>query len=395
MLREREKQRRLFLADWKRMALQSIKGRIRIMPIHDQFDFNQKPFLVIWETTRACDLACVHCRACAQPLPAPDELTTEQGKMLLRQIQEAGAPLVVFSGGDALKRPDIFELIREAKRLRLRAAAIPAVTPALTPEVFKEFKAAGLDQLAFSLDDADPVVHDQFRRTPGVFDRTLEAVRLAREAGLGVQINSLVNVHNQDRLEPLMRLMEGLDIVFWEVFFLVPMGRGKDVEVMTPELFDAAFKKIYAFGKRVPFIIKVTEAPHYRRYFLEQEEKQEARKVALLGSSAHGKKNVRQQAGRVNSGKGFAFVSYRGDVYPSGFLPIATGNILQTPIGEIYRNHPVFRELRNESLLKGRCGLCEYRETCGGSRARAYALTGDYLAEDPTCAYQPACVLKT
>ncbi len=363
--------------------------------VNDQFDFNQKPFLVIWETTRACDLACVHCRASAQPLAEPDELTTEQGKTLLRQIQEAGAPLVVFSGGDALKRPDLFELIREAKRLRLRAAAIPAVTPALTPAVFKELKAAGLDQVAFSLDDADPGVHDEFRRKPGIFNRTIEALRLAREAGLGVQINSLVNVHNQDRLESLMSLVEKQEIVFWEVFFLVPMGRGKDVELMAPELFDAAFKKIYAFGKRVPFIIKVTEAPHYRRYFLEQEESREVRKVPLPGHNAPRGGVVRQQAGRVNSGKGFAFVSYRGDVYPSGFLPVLAGNVLRTPLGEIYRNHPVFRELRDGSLLKGRCGLCEYQEVCGGSRARAYAMTGDYLAEDPTCAYQPAPVFET
>lgn len=355
----------------------------------DGFDFNEKPFLVIWETTRACDLACLHCRASAQPCPEPDELTTDQGKSLLKQIHDLGAPLVVLSGGDVLKRPDIFELIEEGKRLRLRVAAIPAVTPMLTPAVFKKFKDSGLDQLAFSLDDADPRVHDEFRRTPGVFERTLEAVRIARESGLGVQINSLINIHNHDRLDALMALVEKLGIVFWEVFFLVPMGRGKHMEVIHADLFEAAFKKIYAFGKRVPFIIKVTEAPQYRRYFMEQEQ-ENAQKVSLLGrADVSDRRPARQHAGRVNSGRGFAFVSYRGDVFPSGFLPIKTGNILERPLADIYRNHPVFRELRDGSLLKGRCGVCEYREICGGSRARAYALTGDYLAEDPSCDYLP------
>lgn len=361
------------------------------MSLHDEMDFNQKPFLVIWETTRACDLACLHCRASAQPLPEPDELTTAQGKLLLEQIRDSGAPLVVLSGGDALKRPDIFELIAEAKRLRLRVATIPAVTSSLTPEVFKKFKDAGLDQIAFSLDDADPAVHDGFRRTPGVFAKTLEAVKLAREAGLGVQINSLINIHNQDRMEPLMDLVKQLDLVFWEVFFLVPMGRGKDVELMSAELFEKAFAKIYQFGKNVPFIIKVTEAPHYRRYFMTQENKVTAEKVPLLGKvHSSGRPIVRQHAGKVNSGKGFAFVNYRGDVFPSGFLPVKTGNILDRPLGDIYRNHPVFKELRNESLLKGRCGLCEYRDICGGSRSRAFALTGDYLGEDPACGYIPS-----
>ncbi len=358
-----------------------------------EIDFSQKPLLVIWETTRACDLACLHCRASAQPAPEPDELNSEQGKELLRQIRDIGTKLVVFSGGDILKRPDIFELIREAKRFNLRVGAIPAVTPALTPAVIRQLKEAGVDQLAFSLDDADPEVHDSFRRTSGVFARTLEAVRLARAEGLGVQINSLINVHNQDRLTALMNLIEGLDLVFWEVFFLVPMGRGKDVPLMTADLFEKAFEKIYAFGKRVPFIIKVTEAPHYRRYFMERARQEIPEPLKLPGvSGISAPRPMPQQAGKVNSGKGFAFVSYRGDVFPSGFLPIKTGNILDRPLSDLYRNHPVFNELRDPALLKGRCGQCEYREPCGGSRSRAYALTGDYLAEDPSCSYIPASV---
>lgn len=360
--------------------------------MHERMDFNQRPFLVIWETTRACDLACLHCRACAQPFPEPDELDTRQAFELLRQIHEMGTALVVFSGGDVLKRPDIEELIAEAKRLGLRLGVIPAVTPLLTRDVFQRFKDLGVDQVAFSLDDAHPAVHDGFRRTAGVFARTIAAVRMAREEGLGVQINSLINVHNQQRIDPLIELVERLGIVFWEVFFLVPTGRGKDVPLMVPELFERAFEKIYRLGQRAPFIIKVTEAPHYRRYFLEQERQRYVDGAARpeLAPSA-----VRQQSGRVNSGKGFVFVNYRGDVYPSGFLPIKTGNILDRPLADIYRNHPVFRELRDRTLLKGKCGRCEYSEICGGSRSRAYALTGDYLAEDVSCSFQPRSVPVT
>ncbi len=362
------------------------------MSMREGLDFNQSPLLVIWETTRACDLACLHCRASAQPNPEPDELTTEQGKVLLKQIKELGTGLVVFSGGDILKRPDIFELIEDAKRLRLRVGAIPAVTPALTPEVIRHLKQSGVDQLAFSLDDADPAVHDAFRRTPGVYAKTIEAVKLARAEGLGVQINSLVNVHNQDRLDSLISVIEKLDIVFWEVFFLVPMGRGKEVPVMNPELFEMAFEKIYALGKRARFIIKVTEAPHYRRYFAERQRMENAGADLQSGhvSAESAAGPVRQQAGKVNSGKGFVFVSHKGDVYPSGFLPVHTGNILDRPLSDIYRNHPVFRGLRDRTLLKGRCGRCEYSEVCGGSRSRAYAMTGDYYAEDPGCSYQPS-----
>lgn len=373
------------------------RGDIRM----SAFDFSERPFLVIWETTHACDLACVHCRAQAEPAPSPEELTTEEGLRLVDEVKAMGTPILVFSGGDPLKRKDLPELVRHAKSLGLRTGAIPAVTPLLTRERIFALKEAGLDQIAFSLDAADPAVHDSFRRVEGVFARTLESVKHAREAGLAVQINSLINVHNAEAMDPLIALVETLPIVFWEVFFLVPMGRGKDLTLMSARKFDEAFEKLHALSKRARFILKVTEAPHYRMFCIEKDRKdadgksaagQTPRLPGYLKGSGHsthaGSISLAPQG--VNSGKGFTFVSYRGEIMPSGFLPIAAGNVKKDSLGKVYREAPVFRELRDKSLLKGKCGICSYADLCGGSRARAYAFTGDYLAEDPNCSYEPS-----
>ncbi len=329
-------------------------------------------------------------------MPAPDELTTDEGKKLIRDVKKMGTPILVFSGGDPLKRSDIFDLVKYARSLGLRTGVIPAVTSLLTIDKLERLKAAGLDQVAFSLDAAEPSEHDAFRRVEGVYHRTLNAVQWARDVGLAVQINSLVNVHNSSQLDKLIGLIEGLDIVFWEIFFLVPMGRGKELPLLDAQKFEEQFEKIYALSKRVKFVIKVTEAPHYRRFYMEKE-------LAAKSTNGHPVKNKlfghRGEGGHpkriglapqgVNSGKGFTFISYRGDICPSGFLPIPAGNVRKDDLSHVYRTAPIMRELRDTKLLKGKCGLCEYKDACGGSRARAYALTGDYLAEDTSCAYIP------
>lgn len=363
------------------------------MPAMPQF--SKAPFLVIWETTRACDLACVHCRAQAEPEPKPDELTREEGFRLIDQTADMGTPILVFSGGDPLKRAELNDWVRHAKARGLRAGAIPAVTPLLTREKIIGLRDAGLDQIAFSLDDARAQQHEAFRRVEGVYQRTLEAVRLSREAGLHVQINSLINVHNTDALDPLIELIEKMGIVFWEVFFLVPTGRGKDLPVLEAEKFERAFQKIYELSKRVPFVIKVTEAPHYRRFVHEAKGLPKpvpgapARLAEELRRASGPDGSIGHAPGGVNAGKGFCFVSYNGEVFPSGFLAVSGGSLREKSLAEIYRDSSVFRQLRDASLLKGRCGRCEYRELCGGSRSRAWAVTGDYLEEDPCCAYQP------
>jgi len=364
------------------------------------FDFNQRPFLVIWETTHACDLACQHCRASADPLPSPDELTHEEAKKLIREIKAMGCPILVFSGGDPLKRADLFDLISYSKSLELRTGTIPAVTPLLTEDKVKRLKQCGLDQIAFSLDAATAKEHDRFRRVEGVFDQTLRFVQIAHNAGLSVQINSLVNVHNLESFDALINLVESLPIVFWEVFFLVPVGRGTELTMLQAEKFEEAFSKIYRLSQRAEFLVKITEAPHYRRFYIEQELANISETLPQgeitpkeLPAYLRQKQGPRGGLGRapqgVNAGKGFVFVSHRGEVFPSGFLPLEAGHLRKQSLAEIYRQSPLMRELRNADLLKGRCGVCVYREVCGGSRSRAYALTGDYLAEDPGCAYQP------
>lgn len=372
----------------------------------NQFDFNQRPFLVIWEMTHACDLECIHCRASAEPDPDPNELSHEEGLRLIREVREMGTPILIFSGGDPLKRNDLPELIRYGKSLGLRIGAIPAVTPLLTRQRIQELKECSLDQIAFSLDAANAEGHDAFRKVAGVFQRTLESIATAKELGLAVQINSLVNIHNADCLDALIALIEPMGIVFWEVFFLVPTGRGKELPLLTAEKFDQAFEKIYALSRRVSAIIKVTEAPHYRRFYFEKEMARQgipARNLTRKDidmpeflTKAYGPKgSIGNAPMGVNSGKGFIFISHLGEVFPSGFLPLEAGNIRNQSLWDIYQNSPILKELRDPALLKGRCGICPYRSICGGSRSRAYALRGDYLEEDDGCSYQPEqCVAK-
>jgi radical SAM protein len=364
------------------------------------FDFDKKPFLVCWETTSACDLACVHCRASAQPEPAPDELNFEESMRLVREVHGMGTPILVFTGGDPLKKKRLDDLIRYAKSLGLKTGAIPAVTPLLTETRIRELKEAGLDQIAFSLDAPNAADHDAFRKTPGVFAKTLESIKSANACGLATQVNSLINVHNSRQIDEFIALVESLPIVFWEVFFLVPVGRGADLNLLSAEKFDEAFAKIYMLQKRVRFVVKVTEAQHYRKYVFEQKLLErgidpraiDAGEIALpeLLSRAEGPGgNIGLAPKGVNSGKGFLFVSSRGEVFPSGFLPLKAGDLRKNNLSDIYRNSPLLKELRDPALLKGKCGICPFKDFCGGSRSRAYAVTGDYLAEEPCCSYQP------
>ncbi|MBN1688821.1 MAG: TIGR04053 family radical SAM/SPASM domain-containing protein [Candidatus Omnitrophica bacterium] len=368
--------------------------------ICSSIDYSERPFLVCWETTHACDLVCQHCRANAEPEAMPGELSTQEAKKLIREVSDWGVPVLIFSGGDPLKRIDLEQLIEDAVQLGIRTAAIPAVTGLLKEKRLEALKKAGLHQIAFSLDAANAEEHDRFRGKEGVFQRTLESVRIAHRLGFSVQINTLINIHNILKLDELICLVQTLPIVFWEVFFLVPVGRAMELAVLDAGKMKEAFEAIYALSRRASFIIKVTEAQHYRRFVFEKEWLLQGRKIEeirakditlpsyLKNPTGPGKSIGRAPVG-VNAGKGFVFVSAQGDVFPSGFLPVAAGNIRKTSLRESYQNAVIMRELRDASLLKGRCGQCLYREICGGSRSRAFALTGDYLAEEESCDYQP------
>ena len=384
-----------------------------------RLDFDQSPFIVIWETTRACDLACVHCRATAQSDPLPGELTAAEGMDLVDQVVAMGTRVLAFSGGDPLKRNDLLELVRHAKDRELRVGTIPAATPRLTRERVFALKDAGLDQIAFSLDASTADAHDRIRRVPGTFAKVMEAVGWAHEAGIPLQINTVISAANLDDLDRIITLVSELGVVFWEVFFLVPVGRGVDVMGLNAQQYEQVFARLYALSRHAAFVVKVTEALHYRRYLVQHET--QARgidRVQVVPTTEHGSRVSAHGAvpgmlptmGRhwerghgsigvspqtVNAGKGHLFVSCTGDVYPSGFLPRTAGNVRQTGLAELYRGSPLFRELRDSDLLRGRCGVCEFRAICGGSRARAYAVTGDYLAEDPCCGYVPAAAMQS
>ena len=349
-------------------------------------DFAQSPFLVIWETTQACDLACKHCRAQAQPNRHRDELTTTEAKRMLDDVRRFGPVIFVFSGGDALKRPDIVDLAGHGAGIGLRMAITPATTALCTRERMEELAAAGVSRLAVSLDGPTAAVHDTFRRVEGSFAHGLRILRTAREVGLSTQINTVVARHNVNDFGAMAALFGQLGIVFWEVFFLIPVGRAQPADVAGADVFEAVLNELHDLRGVTPFDIKATAAPHYARIALQR------RKAAQFGGETAESAAPADKFGRargVNDGDGFLFESHTGEIFPSGFLPKTAGNVRSHDLVDVYRSAELFVSLRRREGLKGKCGVCEYRNLCGGSRARAYAMTGDPLDADPFCAYVP------
>jgi AdoMet-dependent heme synthase len=353
-----------------------------------EINFDERPYIAIWETTQACDLACLHCRACAQPKRHPLELSTDEGKRLIGQIAEMKVPVFVLTGGDPIKRPDLFELIEYATEIGVRVSMTPSATPLLTRDIIRRLKDCGLARLAVSLDGSNPEVHDAFRGMSGSFARTMEAIEWANEVGLPVQINTTFSRTNYEDFDAIAELIQPKKIALWSVFFLVPTGRGKIGELLRDEEFENLFAKLYSLSKRAHFHIKTTEAQHYRRYVLQQQVKEKPTNSRLTVPAKVADTIGRAPRG-LNDGKGFVFISHTGEVYPSGFLPISGGNVRKQHLSEIYRHSPIFKQLRNPDELSGKCGACEFRHICGGSRARAFAVKGDPLAEEPCCTYAP------
>ncbi|MDF2923254.1 MAG: radical protein [Paenibacillaceae bacterium] len=464
-------------------------------------DFNCNPFIVIWEVTRACALHCLHCRAEAQHKRHPGELTTEEGKRLLDEIQSMDSPIFVFTGGDPLMRDDLFELTSYGKSIGLRVSMTPSATPRVTEEAIRQASAVGLDRWAFSLDGSTAAIHDRFRGASGSFDLTMRSLSMLRKLNMPLQINTTVCVHNKHDLKRIAEIIGEMGVVMWSVFFLVPTGRGKNEDMISPEEGEEILHWLAELGERVPFGVKTTAAPFYRRVLAQRakalgqhpqavgarmlgvpelatrtgkhpasgegrpigagghphgehghEGRPQGRQAHAAGhpqggepfgghphggqpnggqsqggepigghpgggqshhSQSHGgqphaghlhggqphggqspfgagdgKAAMRAPRG-VTDGSGFVFISHTGEVSPSGFLPIPCGNVREQSLASIYREHPVFTSIRNPDLYTGKCGVCDYRQMCGGSRARAYTATGDYLGSDPACAYLP------
>ena len=334
----------------------------------------------MWEVTQACDLACDHCRADARPERDPAELSTEEGKRLLDGAREFGeGQLVVLSGGDPLARPDLTELIEYGTELGLRMTLTPSGTSSLTPDVVERLADAGIQRLALSLDGASAAAHNEFRGESGSFEQTVEAARAARRAGLPVQINTTVCAATAEELPTLRDRIADLGAVLWSVFFLVPVGRGRVLDPVSPERAEKILAWLSEVSDDAPFGVKTTEAPHYRRVAIQR------RRDA---SDAPPEDSIGRRLG-IRAGDGFAFVSHTGELYPSGFLPESAGSVRDGGLVSGYRESDLFQSLRDPDEFGGKCGACEFRHVCGGSRSRAYAHTDDPLASDPLCAYVP------
>lgn len=374
------------------------------------YNMDDRPFMIIWETTQACDLACKHCRAEAQPKMDPLALRTEEAKRLLDQVESFGRPrpIFIFTGGDPFKRSDLFELVEYASQIGIPVGVSPSGTPALTRENLVRLKDAGAKAISLSIDGSTAEKHDEFRRVPGSFHWTTNGWRAARELALKVQINTTVTRYNLLDLPNIFKLVQEMGALTWSLFFLVPTGRGKQEDEITPSEYEAVMHFLYDVSKFIS--AKPTEGHHYKRVVLERtilDEKklvleeylpqdpvyyelksrlaEIVRDIQIKGRES----GLKRTPMHINAANGFVFVSQRGEVFPSGFLPLSAGNIRQRSLVDIYRSSPLFQSLRDTTQYGGRCGHCEFVSVCGGSRSRAYAVTGDPLAEEPFCTYQP------
>ena len=327
---------------------------------------HETPKRVYWELTRACGLACKHCRAAAMPRGDPSEVDPRTAKRVLEQLASAAPrPHIIFTGGDPLERPDLFELIESAKRLGLDVSVSPSATPRLTEDVLDSLKSVGVSAISLSVDGSAANAHDTLRGIDGCFERTLRVARHAATIGLPFQVNTLVCRATLANLSTIESLVRSLGASRWSLFLLVSVGRGTVLEPISAEDIEALLGWLATRAREPGLVITTTEAPHFRRFV----------------PAGHG-------AG-IRDGNGVMFIGHDGAVYPSGFLPLSCGNVkLENPL-RIYREATLFRMLRNVDEFHGRCGRCEYRHVCGGSRARAYAATEDVLAEDPLCVHQP------
>ncbi|NVI92202.1 TIGR04053 family radical SAM/SPASM domain-containing protein [Actinomadura sp. BRA 177] len=371
------------------------------VPRHDIAD---RPFIVIWEATQACPLACRHCRAEARPERDAGELSTAEAFDLMEQVAEFGGPppMFVITGGDPFQRPDLFDLVRHGARIGLPVAVSPSGTPTLTEDGLTGLRDAGARAISLSLDGSTARIHDDFRATPGVYGWTLDAWRAARGLGLKVQINTTVTGHNLTDLPEIVRIVHEMGALTWSAFLLVPTGRGRLLPGLDAHQVEDVLNFVYDAGAHIP--ARTTEAHHFRRIVVQREilRRHGEDHVAALGLGPlyadlrHRlteldlpMRRVRRAPMDVSSARGFVFVSHRGTVHPSGFLPTPAGSVRDERLPGIYRTSPLFTGLRDPANLTGKCGACEFRTICGGSRSRALAVSGDPYAAEPWCSYTP------
>jgi radical SAM protein len=377
---------------------------------YQAIDFNQQPFTVAWEITRACALKCVHCRAEAIPKRNPLELNTEEGLRLIDDIKTIGGPILVFTGGDPMMRRDVYDFISYASKDKgLRVALSPSATALVTRKSLAKAKDAGLLRTHISLDGSTAPIQDRFRQSPGSFQRTMRILDDLSELDMTIQIGTTVSRFNLHDLPAIMELISKYNVVMWNLFFLVPTGRGTAEDLISPEEHEQVFNWMYDISKTAPYDVRSTAAMHYRRVVIQRRRMEiatEARRQGktpeqfirdggTVGHVTGGGYSFQDGLGQsamkgVNDGSGFAFIDHLGNVCPSGFLQAPAGNLRKQSFIEIYRNSSVFRQLRDLSQLKGKCGACDFRDVCGGSRARAFGITGDFMESEAYCTYVSA-----
>lgn len=348
-------------------------------------DLSRNPLLVYWEMTQACGLACKHCRAEAAPAAHPLELTTAESKRFLNQLIGFGEPLphLILTGGDPLRRKDIYPLIDYARGLGLEVSITPSATPELTREAITRLKEHGIQCLGLSLDGSCAEKHDAIRAAPGTFDRTMGAARHAGQLGLPIQINTLVAEETAADLPAIYELLRAsFPVMRWSLFFLISVGRGKALNEVSPEEGQRIMNWILDLVPQAPFAVKTTEAPSYRRIAITRMRGAGMPALEMKRTSVY-------QGFQIRDGHGIVFVSHLGEIYPSGFLPLRCGSVRAQSLPDVYRDSEIFRALHSPDRFHGKCGACEYSHICGGSRARAFAHTGDALGSDPFCPYQP------
>jgi len=357
--------------------------------------FATRPLLVFWETTTACELACRHCRANAQLVPGPDELSTSDGRRLIDSLAAIGRPrpILILTGGDCLMRDDIVELARYAQAVQVPVAIAPSVTNRLTGATLDALRGCGVSSASLSLDGATAPTHDGVRGIPGHFDRTLEAIDRLIEHGFTVQVNTTVMIPTVEELADVAVLVHRHGVSAWEVFFLIETGRGTH-ELATTASQNEEICRFLVDASRRGFTVRTVEAPFFRRLTRDAangrelepivgglHERLRARLDDQLGEAHHA---VRAPSAATRDGKGIIFVAANGDVFASGFLPLRLGNVRERDLIEIYRDDAMLRRIRSADFV-GPCGTCAHADLCGGSRSRAFAITGDPLASDPGC----------
>jgi len=341
------------------------------------------PRLVAWEVTRRCNLSCRHCRAAADKGPYPGELSTEKCFQVIDEIAAVGKPIVILTGGDPMLRENIYEIARYGTEKGLKMVMSPCGT-LLDEANARRLKEAGIDRISLSIDGATAATHDDFRRVPGAFDEVMRGIEAAKKAGIEFQINTTVTKVNLAELPDILRLAIEVGAVAFHPFLLVPTGRGKELadQELSPEQYEETLNWVYDQRGRLPLNFKPTCAPHYYR-ILRQREHAAGNKVTV---ETHG---MDAMSKGCLGGQGFCFISYQGEVRICGFLDVKCGDLNEQSFGDVWLNSPVFKQMRDLDGYHGRCGYCEYRRFCGGCRARAYEVTGDYLGEEPFCVYQP------